>query len=156
MSPTSARVLCVIAVLALATTSVAPTAAAFPRVDLGRYEQQVMVGIDAARRSHDQSPVRPATCLDRLSEGWARHLAHLGHLVHRDQHRVLHICRLSWAGEALVRGTDLTPTEMMQAWMDSPPHREILLMHRAEIAGMSVVRDDRGRLVGVLNFGDPR
>ena len=44
---------------------------------------------------------------------------------------------------------------MVDLWMDSPPHREILLSPRARHAGVAVVPDAQGRLIGVLNLTRP-
>jgi uncharacterized protein YkwD len=49
----------------------------------------------------------------------------------------------------------MTPDSVVQAWLDSPPHREILLKRRASRAGVAVSVDAQGRYVGVLNVADP-
>ncbi len=96
------------------------------------------------------------SCLDRYAEGWARHLASTGAFEHRDQRTVLANCRMGWVGETLVRGRPLTPGTAVRAWMNSPEHRAVIMKPRATRAGIGVRRDGRGRIVGVLNFGDPR
>jgi uncharacterized protein YkwD len=128
-----------------------------PMSHLTEFENRVVVEINTARRAHRLKPVRYFdSCIDRFSERWGRHLAGSGLLVHRRQSRILRACHLSWVGEALVRGTGISPAHMVRAWLDSPPHRAILLKRRANHAGVGVVLDRRGRYVGVLNFGDSR
>lgn len=126
-----------------------------PLVNLTEYETRVVNLVNKKRVAHDLKPVRYfQSCLDRMAERWARHLADIGELVHRDQRKVLRRCDLTWAGETLVRGTALSPVDAVKAWMNSKPHRAVLMKARANRAGVGVKLDDQGRVVGVLNFGD--
>ena len=79
-----------------------------PLVKLTEYETRVVNLVNKKRTAHDLKPVRYfQSCLDRMAERWARHLAEIGELVHRDQRKVLRRCDLTWAGETLVRtGSD--------------------------------------------------
>jgi uncharacterized protein YkwD len=133
----------------------APDPSLDPLVNLLEHESRVVHLVNKKRKARDLKPVRWFnSCLDRLSERWAAHLAETGELVHRNQKKVLRRCDLTWAGEDLVRGSLLTPAAAVDAWMDSKPHRAVLLKPRANWAGMGVKIDDEGRYVGVLNFGD--
>lgn len=135
----------------------APNLALDPVVDLVEFENRVMVGINEVRTAAGLRPVRQFdSCVDQMAESWATRIATTGDLVHRDQNLVLRRCNQSWAGEDLVRGTLLTPEIVVQAWLDSPSHREILLKKRASRAGIAISIDSSGRYVGVLNFSDPR
>jgi uncharacterized protein YkwD len=126
-----------------------------PLLNLTEYEDRVLVKVNRHRRAAGLEPVRYfQTCVDGFAERWAAHLAASGELVHRDQHRILDRCNFTWAGETLVRGTALTPGEAVRAWMNSPTHRAVLMKPRANRAGIGVRIDLRGRVVGVLNFGD--
>ena len=133
----------------------APDASVDPLTHPDEFENRVVDRINAIRRQRGLRPVvRFDSCVDSLSEGWAGYLASSGELRHRDQRRVLSRCGMAWAGEALVRGSGLTPAGVVRAWMASPTHRAILVKARADRAGMAVRTDARGRLVGVLNFTD--
>jgi uncharacterized protein YkwD len=44
---------------------------------------------------------------------------------------------------------------MVRAWMHSPPHRAVLMKARAKLAGVAISHDAQGRVVGVVNLGDP-
>ncbi len=44
---------------------------------------------------------------------------------------------------------------MVRAWMRSPGHRAVLMKPRANLAGVAIRRDAQGRVVGVVNLGDP-
>jgi uncharacterized protein YkwD len=123
-----------------------------PAASLDEYEDQLMVEINRARRAHGKARIRVYdSCADRLAEAWGAHLAVTGLFEHRNQNQVLRQCNVTWAGENLIRGTGLTPEMMVQAWLDSPGHRVILLNGKARRAGVSVTSDPQGRLVGVLN-----
>lgn len=121
------------------------------------YENRVVARINKARAHAGLKRIRVfQSCLDGHSERWARHLAKSGRLVHRDQYQVLADCNLHWTGETLARGAgNLSPRELVRAWMNSPPHRAVLMKPRAKLAGVAVRRDAQGRVVGVVNFGDP-
>lgn len=123
---------------------------------LDEFENAVMVSVNEARAASGGRPIALFdSCTDRLAERWGRHIATSGIFAHRDQNQVNRRCDTSWAGETLVRGTQLTPKSMVDLWMDSPPHRKILLSPRARQAGVAVVPDAQGRLVGVLNLTRP-
>lgn len=116
-------------------------------------EDLLMVEINAARAANGLDEVRVFdACTDRMSEKWGRRIAHTGVFAHRDQGDVADRCRGSWAGETLVRGSGLTPDDMVRLWLDSPGHREILLNRRADRAGVAITRDGQGRTIGVVNL----
>lgn len=126
-----------------------------PLTDLAEYENRVAFLVNKKRRAKDLKPVRYfETCVDRTSEQWSTHLADIGELVHRDLTKVLERCDLGWVGETLVRGTALLPGAAVRAWMESPPHRKVLMKPRASRAGVGTKLDAEGRLVTVLNFSD--
>ena len=51
-----------------------------------------------------------------------------------------------------MRGTALTPDEMVRLWLDSADHRAILLNPDARRAGVAITEDPYGRVVGVVNL----
>lgn len=127
-----------------------------PALSTEDFETSVMVIINNARVTNGLRPVPLFDkCTDRLSERWGNRISRTGLFEHREQRKVIRRCRTSWAGEALIRGAQLTPDSMVQAWMDSPPHRAILMSPRAKRAGLAVVEDSEGRLIGVLNLVRP-
>lgn len=120
---------------------------------LEEFETQLMVRINAAREAHDLRAISQLdACTDRLAERWGAHISRTGVFAHRDQGQVIRRCGSSWAGETLVRGSQLTPESMVQLWLDSPGHRDIILSPRPNRAGVAVVADPEGRLIGVLNL----
>jgi uncharacterized protein YkwD len=139
-----------------ATTWAVPrTASAIVPVDASsdQLEDALMVRINQARAEHGLRRIwNFDVCTDELAEQWGARIARTGVLEHRDQREVIRKCDNSWAGETLVRGTDLSPETMVSLWLDSPGHREILLSPRAKRAGVAITRDAQGRTIGVVNL----
>lgn len=167
-----ARLLLVALVATLATTTGAVALAvpaqagtwAAPKVDpdvdpdddLDEFENRVLDRINQRRARHGLRRVRVfQSCVDRTSERWAGRLSRTGDFMHRDQRTVLRRCDLSWTGETLVRGAGLTPGVAVRSWMASPSHRAVIMKRRARWAGIGTRVDGEGRVVTVLNFGDP-
>ena len=122
----------------------------------GELESRLMVEINKARVAAGLPKIRVFdSCTDRLAEQWGQRIARTGLFEHRDQKVVIRKCHKSWAGETLVRGSGLTPEAMVDLWLDSPGHREILLNTRAKRAGVAVTRDAQGRTIGVVNLVRP-
>jgi uncharacterized protein YkwD len=116
-------------------------------------EDVLMVRINQARAAHGLRRIRSFdVCTDQLAEKWGDRIARTGVLEHRDQREVIRKCDNSWAGETLVRGTGLSPETMVELWLDSPGHREILLSPRAKRAGVAITSDAQGRTIGVVNL----
>ena len=58
-----------------------------------------------------------------------------------------------WAGENIAMG-QRTPADAVQAWMDSPGHKENILKSEFKHLGAGVAMDNNGRLYWVQNFTD--
>ncbi len=126
-----------------------------PQRNLNEFENRILLKINKARVDAGLQKVRLfQSCVDGKSEQWARRIKRTGDFVHRDQMTVIKQCDLMWTGETLVRGSGLTPDVAVQAWMNSPSHRAVIMKPRARWAGIAVKVDGQGRTVGVLNFGD--
>lgn len=116
-------------------------------------EDALMVRINQARATNGLRKIwNFDACTDRLAEGWGERIARTGVFEHRNQGEVIRKCHKSWAGETLVRGTALSPDQMVELWLDSPGHREILLNPRARRAGVAITNDAQGRTIGVVNL----
>jgi uncharacterized protein YkwD len=128
-----------------------------PATHPNEYQNRIVAKVNDARARAGLKQLRVyQSCLDGHAERWAQHLAESGRLEHRNQQRVLSACNLHWTGETLARGAgNLSPGEMVRAWMHSPGHRAVLMKPRANLAGVAIRRDAQGRVVGVVNLGDP-
>ncbi len=122
-------------------------------LSMDELEDRLMAEINQARAANGLAKVWVFdACTDRLAEQWGERIARTGVFEHRDQNEVIARCDNAWAGETLVRGSGLTPREMVDLWLDSPGHRAILLSPRAKRAGIAITRDDQGRMIGVVNL----
>lgn len=116
-------------------------------------ESTLMVEINAARAAQGLRKIwNFDVCTDVLAEQWGARIARTGIFEHRDQDEVIRKCNNSWAGETLVRGVGLNPKDMVDLWLNSPGHREILLSPRARRAGVAIIQDPQGRTIGVVNL----
>jgi uncharacterized protein YkwD len=132
------------------TTAVVKSPGTMTNEDL---ENTLMVAINDARAANGLRKIWSFdSCTDRLAEAWGARIARTGLFEHRDQNEVINRCRNSWAGETLVRGEGLTPQQMVDLWLDSPGHREILFSPRAKRAGVAITEDSSGRMIGVVNL----
>ncbi len=118
------------------------------------FERDTIVQVNRVRAAKGLRPIkRVARCLDGLAESWGQRMVVEGLWRHREQSSVLSACRLSWTGETMARGA-FTPQSLVTMWMNSPPHRAILLTARARLAGIDVRSDGNGQYAAVLNLGD--
>ncbi|NYE38256.1 uncharacterized protein YkwD [Nocardioides cavernae] len=116
-------------------------------------EDALMVEINEARAANGLRKIwNFDVCTDALAEQWGERIARTGRFEHRDQGEIIRRCDNSWAGETLVRGTALSPGDMVDLWLDSPGHREIILSPRARRAGVAITNDGQGRTIGVVNL----
>jgi uncharacterized protein YkwD len=135
------------------TAAHAVATASVDKVAADVLEDALMVEINDARAAKGLRKIwNFDACTDRLAEEWGQRIARTGVFEHRDQNEVIRRCDNSWAGETLVRGVGLTPAVMVDLWLDSPGHREILLSPRARRAGVSIEQDSQGRVIGVVNL----
>jgi len=118
----------------------------------GEYEQRLQAKINRVRRNHDLRALKVRSCTDRFAERWAGKLARTGAFYHQDLDRMMNRCDLRSAGEILAKG-NVTPGQMVQLWLASPPHREQLLTARYRIAGVAARFDSQGSWVGCVDFG---
>ena len=136
-----------------AASAASAASAVTAEVSSDQLEDALMVRINQARAEHGLRKIWSFdVCTDQLAEQWGARIARTGVLEHRDQREVIRRCDNSWAGETLVRGTNLSPEAMVALWLDSPGHREILLSPRAKRAGVAITRDAQGRTIGVVNL----
>ena len=126
-----------------------------PLADADEYANRVMMKINKIRAKKGKKQVKYYQgCLDQHSNKWAKHLAEIGELVHRDPATVLKACDLHWTGETLILGTGLSPGNVVTAWMHSPPHHAVIMKDRARLAGVGMFLTDTGIVYCDLNFGD--
>lgn len=132
---------------ATSTTTVATMSAA----QTATYEREVQYFVNQVRAQHGLRKLRVASCTDQVAERWNRHLATSGGFYHQSMQTVLQRCNARYAGETLGRG-GMAPRELIQLWMDSPPHRAVLLSGKSRRIGVGAEYDAAGRWVVTANF----
>lgn len=115
------------------------------------YETRVQRQVNRVRRNHGLHRLRLADCTDRVAERWSVHLAATAGFYHQSMNDVLDECSAAYAGETLGRGT-MTPRGLVRLWMNSPPHRAVLLSGKSRRIGVGATPDDSGRWVVAANF----
>lgn len=83
---------------------------------------------------------------------WAQYLAESGAFAHQDLGAVLAGCPGTRAvGENIVRGA-VSAEELVQLWMNSPPHRQNILAPDYTHTGMGAARGADGAWTAVQIF----
>jgi uncharacterized protein YkwD len=115
------------------------------------YERNVQAWVNQVRRQHGRKPLTLAACADTSAERWAARLATRDAFYHQSMNALLRRCDARYAGETLGRGS-ITPRRLVQMWMQSPPHRKILLSAGPRRIGIGAVPNSRGEWVVAANF----
>lgn len=115
------------------------------------YEQRVQRLVNLRRADHGLRRLRFASCPDGTAERWSRYLAVNDAFFHQSMTNVLDTCGAVYAGETLGRGA-MSPHRLVQMWMESPAHRDILMSAKPRRIGIGATRDVFGRWVVAANF----
>jgi uncharacterized protein YkwD len=141
----------VAAFAALAGSASAPSAQTRPAVALNGLSHDVLLSVNAVRRSHGLAALRLSSALNAAAAQHSTEMARDGYFAHESANgasfdkRVARFypmgSRRYWSvGENLVYAApDLGADEAMKLWMNSPHHRENLLTARWREIGISSV-----------------
>jgi uncharacterized protein YkwD len=144
----------VAAFAALAGTAAAPSAPLRPAVSLNALSRDVLVNVNALRKSHGLAPLKLSVRLQAAAAQHSNEMARVGYFAHESANgsafdkRVARFypigSRRYWSvGENLVwAAPDLAAAEALKLWLNSPPHRENLLTARWREIGISAVHVD--------------
>jgi uncharacterized protein YkwD len=124
---------------------------AYPAMSTTSYERATLRAINGVRAAHHLRKLSLAGCPDRLANKWSAHLAATHTFYHRSMVRALHLCHARYAGETLGMGT-MTPKKLVSMWMNSAPHRHILMSHNPRRIGIGATPDSTGQWVVAANF----
>jgi uncharacterized protein YkwD len=110
--------------------------------------------IDAVRTERGLGPVRADAHLERAARSHAADMVRRDYFAHRSPGGSEVSDRLAraggtpprgarWGGEILATGDGAaaTPRRLVAAWLNSPPHRSVLLSTRPDAIGIGAVRD---------------
>ncbi|HPE26162.1 CAP domain-containing protein [Albidovulum sp.] len=121
--------------------------------------QAVLQAVNANRKARGRGPLTRDATIDAAARGHACDMAAKSHLTHDGnggpKRRIKKAgCKARLTGEAIAMGQRNAP-EVVKAWMDSPPHKAILLLSKAKRVGLAVARDDTsGRLYWVFDVAN--
>jgi uncharacterized protein YkwD len=125
---TVACVLCALSTLLVLTlTAAAPAAqAAGPRVDRG--ERAVVRAINRARAANGLRALRSHRRLARAADGHTRSMLRSNYFSHGDfSSRVRRYVSFRRLGETIAMSTRCSARTVVRMWLNSPPHRAVLL-----------------------------
>jgi uncharacterized protein YkwD len=142
----------VVAAAAAAMLAVPATAAAPSDVRaVDSLERSILVEINAVRRAHGLAPVRGSVALARAADGHSRAMATLGFFSHTSRDGTVFWKRIArsyssrgygyWTvGENLLwSSSELDGARVVRMWLNSPPHRRVLLNRLWRELGISAV-----------------
>ena len=135
---TVACVLCALSTLIVLTlTAAAPAAqAAGPRVDSG--ERAVVRAINRARAAHGLRALRSHRRLARAADGHTRSMLRSNYFSHGDfSGRVRRYVSFRRIGETIAMSTRCSARRYVRMWLNSPPHRAVLLSGRFSRIGVA-------------------
>jgi uncharacterized protein YkwD len=122
-----------------------------PAYDAQTYENQVKLYVNNERRKRGLPALTWATCTDTVAERWASYLASHDAFYHQSMTALLRRCNARYAGETLAKG-NITPSTLVNLWMNSPAHRQVMLSSSPRRIGIGAVPDSHGQWVVAANF----
>jgi uncharacterized protein YkwD len=139
---------------AVAVLLAVPARAAAPASVSADTELQsaVLTKINAVRSAHGLAALKPSIRLDRAAAGHSRAMATYGFFAHESRDGTAFWKRIAqsypakgyryWTvGETLLYSSGpIDAAEAVSLWMQSPPHRKVLLARNWREAGISAVR----------------
>lgn len=130
--------------------------------DAERMADQVVQLVNLARAERGLQPVLVNSELEQAAADYACRMATEGFFGHRDPIRGegpatrAVACKYKFyaVGENLAAG-QATPAEVMKVWMESPPHRDLILGPNWKELGVAVRTGGEHSIYWVQEFGDP-
>ena len=123
----------------------------FPAYSDAYYEQGVQYWVNVQRKRHGLRALRFASCTDAVAENWSSKLASTGGFYHQSMTTLLNRCHAYYAGETLGRGA-ITPKTLVTMWMNSAPHRHVLMSKSPTRIGIGATPNASGEWVVAANF----
>ena len=134
----------VAAVLAVGTAGVPAVQSTAP--GRSQLEKSLAELINQTRAERGLRTLRRSPALERAAASHARAMARLGFFAHESANgtspfeRIRRHYRGSSVGETLLwRSPDVTPEEALALWLQSPPHRRVLLGSAFRVVGLAAV-----------------
>jgi len=119
----------------------------------------VLEAVNEARLSQGRATLQRVATIDAAAQGQACAMAAKAKLGHGGgggpKNRLRKAgCSARTVGEAVATG-QRTAAEVVRTWMASPPHKAILLLSKARVAGLGLARSPKdGRLYWVFDVAN--
>jgi uncharacterized protein YkwD len=124
-----------------------------PAEETEAYADAVVAATNEARRAEGLDELQPSDCATDVAEARAQDLVGAGELSHAPLDPVLEECGpASRAAENLSRATS-SPEAVVEAWLDSPGHRNNLLDPALTHLGVGCADDDGALLCAQIFLG---
>ena len=118
---------------------------------------QLLAEVNSYRRSRGLRPLTVDTKLAAAARAWAERMASSGRLAHNDGlFTTASRQRLGMRALGENVGFNMTVPAQHKAFLASSGHRANIVYASFRVAGFAVVRDKRGYLWSVQDFGTPR
>lgn len=137
--------------LAVATTAPATANSRIMAFSSDTYEMKVQLFVNKRRARHGLGHLTLEPCTEAAAERWAEKLATSHEFFHQSMTSLLERCSAYYAGETLGKGV-ISPHRLVKLWMQSPPHRKVLLSRHAKQIGVGSYVDSSGAWVTAANF----
>jgi uncharacterized protein YkwD len=127
-----------------------------PTVASASAEAEAISTLNKIRRAHGLAALRPSGSLAASARRYARRMLARDYFGHMS--RIAVAGRFRAAGETLAwqPGSRVAPRRTIGQWMNSPPHRAVLLSRSFRLVGMGVATGDLGgrrATLWVAHFG---
>ncbi len=123
----------------------------FDSLTPARYESRMKHWMNVARENNGAKSLGVNSCVDGFAESWTKHLAKTDSFYHQDLGPIMRECSVSSAAEILALGP-VWPRRMIQMFMDSPAHRQIMLSRDYAFTGISATKKKDGAWVGAIEL----
>jgi uncharacterized protein YkwD len=108
-------------------------------------EKRLLKLIDSTRQTHGLPALRDSRSLCRSARRHSRFMLVHDRFGHLPTIRVSARFRTKGEALAMYTGWRLRPAKVLRLWLNSPPHRRIVLSRRVRFAGVGAVRGRFGR-----------
>ena len=104
-----------------------------------KYANKVVEVVNTIRANNDQAKLKKNACLTRFAVKRAEYLAKAKDkaLPHSNLATIQKACGVGWVGENVAYGA-LTAKQMVQMWMNSPLHKQNILLPQFRLTGGAV------------------
>lgn len=144
-TPTGIAVLLLAAAVLFGACSTAPgpreTTGTVDLSDPAQYGAALEAGVNAARERLDVAPLEHDTCLEAVAVDRAEALIGAPELVHAPLPPVQESCPGDTIAAENLSRTERPPQDVVQAWLDSPSHRDNLVNAALVRGAIGCVRD---------------